>query len=159
MAFTDRQIARLRAIKASLEAGWEPLIDHKLIAEQTTVLAAADAGDMIPVRPYANGVIVSVEGFAYAANGDAEADTMDVLMPDKYMGAMINIGGKPKTNGLYEALFTLCSDRKGGFRRVFWPIEQGELFEVTFKHKATQNIASMKAILAFGFIPFDVKGA
>jgi hypothetical protein len=158
MAFTDRQIARLRAIKASLEAGYDPLIDHKLIAEQTSTLAATVAGDMIPVRPYANGVIVSVEGFAYASGGDAEADTMDVLMPDKYMGALISIGGKPKTNSLYEALFTLCSDRKGGFRRVFWPIEQGELFEVTFKNKATAGIAAMKAIIAFGFIPFDVKG-
>ncbi len=152
--FSPDEKAMLAKIRASMMNGIEPLIDHKLVADQTSTIAAAATGTAIAVRPYSNGVIVTCEGFAYASGGDAEADTMAEFMHEKYMAALVNIGGLPKTNGTYESLFTLCRDPRGGWRKVWWPVMQNDLIEVTFKNLATAGIASLKAQINFGFIPF-----
>lgn len=155
LSLTREQDAAVKRLQAMLEAGREPLVDHDLIAESSTVLAAGgNAGTPISVRPYENGVIVSLKGQAYDPAGGAEVDTMAERMHEKYLGVLLNIAQRPKTNDLYEPMYTLVP------RRVLWVVAQNDLISVTFKHLATtaSSIASLHGRLSFGFVPFSQLG-
>lgn len=140
-------------LRAQLAAGGRPLADASLIAELPSELAAAATASKLTIRPYEDGVIVSIEGVAYAPAGEAEADTMDAQTHHKYLAAKVQVAARPKTNDTFESLYTLVP------RPVCWVVAQGDLIEVTFKHLASANIASLMGQLKFGFVPFSELGA
>lgn len=147
-----KEQAALVRLRNMLEAGREPLIDHSLQAQTPSVLAAAATGTAIVVRPYEPGVIVKLTGFAFDPAGGAEVDTMAERMHEKYLSALVEVQGRPKTNGLYESLYTLVP------KNVLWIVDQGDLITTTFKHEATGGIASLHGRLTFGFVPFSLLG-
>jgi hypothetical protein len=149
MSFTQQEMSALQRLRRMIEEGRDPITDHDLVADLEDAIAATETSDPVVVKPYENGVIVGIKGVAYAAAGDAEADTMHPLVHAKYLGIKIEHAGKPKTNGAFESLFVMTGRR-------FWHVKQGDQITCTFKHLASGGIASLKAQIKFGFIPFSL---
>lgn len=153
LALTPSQLAAVNRLRAAIMAGQRPLIDHSLLAESTTAVAAGGAaGSTLQVRPYENGVIVELDGVAFDDGGNTEVDTMAERMHEKYLGVMLKVAGRPKTNDTYEPMYTLTP------KAVCWVVAQNDLIEVTFKHLAASGIASLQGKLKFGFVPFSELG-